>query len=301
MPELPEVEFARRRLLSFAAGARIARAVVHDDAVLRGQRERAFVAALRARTIEGAERRGKSLLVRLSGDAGLALHLGMTGSLVVDPEPRRASRFARVTLHIARGQEPLGAIHFDDPRKLGRLFAGPLASARTVAKHDELGPDAASLRDSHAFAARLSDARAPIKSALMDQSRIAGLGNIHVGEALFLARLHPMLPARSLDARAFSHLFAGMRETLDRALTELDRLEASGEPLVYVNAGGENPFLVYGRAGEPCPRCSAPITREVHAGRSTFVCAHCQRAPTVLSGRSALPRRPDVRMQRARA
>lgn len=301
MPELPEVEFARRRLLSFADGARIVKAVVHDGAVLRGQREKAFTSALAARAIEGAERRGKSLLVRLSGGAGLAMHLGMTGSLVVRREDEEPSRFARVSLHLARGNASVGAIHFDDPRKLGRLFAGDLAEARTVAKHDELGPDAASLVDARAFAARLADARAPIKSALMDQSRIAGLGNIHVGEALFLARLHPMLPARSLDLRAFQHLFAGVKETLDRALTELDRLHATGEPLVYVSAGGENPFLVYDRAGEPCPRCGAAITREVHAGRSTYVCARCQRAPAALTASRAPRPRPDARMQRAPA
>jgi formamidopyrimidine-DNA glycosylase len=279
MPELPEVEHAKRRLLSFAAGARITKATVHDKTVLRGQRERAFTRALEARTIEGAERRGKSLLVRLSDGGGLAMHLGMTGSVVLRRADEAPSRFSRITLHVAHEGAPEGAIHFDDPRKLGRLFAGELAEARTIAKHDELGPDAASLADARALADRLSDARAPIKSALMDQSRIAGLGNIHVGEALFLARLHPMRPARSLDARSFQHLFAGVKETLDRALAELDRLDESGEPLVYVSAGGENPFLVYDRAGEPCPRCKRAITREVHAGRSTYVCTRCQRAP----------------------
>jgi formamidopyrimidine-DNA glycosylase len=229
MPELPEVEFARRRLLSFAGGAQIVKAVVRDKTVLRGQRERAFTRALEARAIEGAERRGKSLLVRLSGGAGLAMHLGMTGSVVVRRANEESSRFSRVTLHVARDGEPAGAIHFDDPRKLGRLFAGELAEARAIAKHDELGPDAASFRDARAFAARLEDARAPIKSALMDQSRIAGLGNIHVGEALFLARLHPLLPARSLDVRSFQRLFAGMRETLDRALASLDHLDSASD------------------------------------------------------------------------
>lgn len=271
MPELPEVEHARRRLMSLS-GDRIERAVAHDAIVLGTQRKSAFRRGVEARSIERVDRRGKSLLVHLSGGAGLALHFGMTGSLVLAGRGAARSRFARVTLDLAGG----GAVHFDDPRKLGRLYAGNLADARRVAKHDTLGPDASAIASPRALTARFDGARVAIKTALLDQERIAGLGNIHAGEALFLARLHPMRRVGSLSTREWQRLFAGIRETLDRALAALDRLDESGEPLVYLSAGGANPFLVYGRQGEPCPRCRAPIARHVHAARSTYLCAHCQ-------------------------
>lgn len=274
MPELPEVEHARRRLLTLK-GARIERAVTHDAAVLGSQRKSAFSRGVTARSIESVERRGKSLLVHLSGGAGLALHLGMTGSLVLAQPRAKRSRFARVTLDL--GDD--GAVHFDDPRKFGRLYAGALADARRVAKHDALGPDASAIGNARALAARFEGARVTIKTALLDQARIAGLGNIHAGEALFLARIHPMRTVGSLGARDWQRLCAGIHETLDRALAELDHLDASGEPLVYVSAGGENRFLVYDREGEPCPRCEAPITRHVQQGRSTYLCACCQPRP----------------------
>lgn len=269
MPELPEVEHARRKLLSLS-GARIERAVTHDAVVLGGQGKTAFARSVASRSIEKVDRRGKSLLVHLSGGGGLALHLGMTGSLVIGP--RKPSRFARVTLDL--GSE--GALHFDDPRKFGRLYAGALADARRVAKHDELGPDASAIANARALAARFEGARVTIKNALLDQTRVAGLGNIHAGEALFLARLHPMRIARTITTREWQRLFAGIGATLDRALAELDHLDAAGEPLVYVSAGGANRFLVYGREGEACPRCSAAIVRHVNAGRSTYLCLRCQ-------------------------
>jgi formamidopyrimidine-DNA glycosylase len=212
--------------------------------------------------------------VHLSRGGGLALHLGMTGSLVLAGHGAKKSRFARVTLDLGDG----GAVHFDDPRKLGRLYAGDLADARRVAKHDSLGPDAATIANARALAARFEGTRKPIKTALLEQERVAGLGNIHAGEALFLARIHPMRSTSTLGAREWQRLYSGIGETLDRALAELDHLDARGEPLVYVSAGGENRFLVYDRQGEPCPRCGHGITRHVHAARSTYLCARCQPA-----------------------
>jgi formamidopyrimidine-DNA glycosylase len=273
MPELPEVEHARRRLLQLS-GARIERAVTHDAVVLGKQRKSAFSRSVTSRSIESVERRGKSLLVHLSGGGGLALHLGMTGSLVLAAPRSKPSRFARVTLDLGDH----GAVHFDDPRKFGRLYAGDLADARRVAKHDRLGPDASAIASPRALAARFDGARVAIKTALLDQSRVAGLGNIHAGEALFLARVHPMRGAGSLGLREWQRLHAGIHETLHRALAELDHLDETGEPLVYVSAGGANRFLVYDREGEPCPRCHAAIQRHVAAGRSTYLCARCQPA-----------------------
>lgn len=281
MPELPEVEHARRQLAALV-GARIDRVTARDAIVLGKRPKAAFARALEGRTIERIERRGKSLLVHLSGGGGLAMHLGMTGSLVIVPREAAPSRFARVSL--ALGDR---ALHFDDPRKLGRLFAGPVDEARRAGKWDALGPDALDVTTPKALAARFAGTRGPIKMALLDQARVAGIGNIHASEALFFARLHPMRTTPSLTARDWQHLHAGIQESLARALDELDRLDAHGEPLVYLSAGGENPFLVYDREGEPCPRCGKPLVREVHGGRSSYLCRHCQPEPKARSRRVA--------------
>ena len=111
-----------------------------------------------------------------------------------------------------------------------------------------------------------------IKLALMDQQRIAGLGNIHTAEALFRARLHPDRPVGSLSRPELARLARGIAASLRHAMQHADP-----EGFDYVSEGGDNPFRVYGREDQPCPRCRAPIRRTVHAGRSTFFCARCQR------------------------
>jgi len=282
VPELPEVEFARRRFLAGMEGRVIddARAL---DALVVPQPASLFREALVGRRVEGAERRGKHVVVRLSGDRGLWFHLGMSGRLVplgAPDEPTDAStglpRFTRWWLKTGDLTACLC-----DTRRLGRAVAGTLEEAR--AHLAGLGPDALDVKDGAALGRCLEGARGPVKAALMDQTRLAGLGNIQVAEALFRAGLHPESAVPSLDRAARARLARAIQESLRDALAAMEGLET----LVYVGAGGENPFAVYGRAGEPCPRCRSLIVREVARGRSSFFCPRCQPPPGTAPARGA--------------
>lgn len=268
MPELPEVEHARQRLLRvLGQGETIVDAQASDALVVKEPPD--WRKAIVGRSIQGATRIGKSVLVHLSGDHALFFHLGMTGRVVsCDPSSSELPRFTRFWLETARGRACLA-----DARRLGRSMAGPVMDVRRKAKLDELGPDALTIRDGPMLRACLSSVRIGIKAALMDQARLAGIGNIHAAEALWLAKIHPERPASSLSAKQWADLAKGIHETLSRTLEAL----RDDEDLVYVSSGGPNPFFVYDREGEPCPRCGGKIARELSRGRSTYLCPRCQR------------------------
>jgi formamidopyrimidine-DNA glycosylase len=197
------------------------------------------------------------------------VHLGMTGRLRVLPagEPRAAH--THVVFRLAGGDE----LRFSDPRRFGWVEpVRDLAASPTLSR---LGPDPLTALDAAKLAAALDGVRAPIKAFLLDQRRIAGLGNIYVSEALFRAGIHPGTPAGRLRRRA-PELLAGIRGALEggiarRGTTLRDYVGADGLP-------GDNAaaLLVYGRAGEPCSRCGSPIRRRVDGGRATFFCPRCQ-------------------------
>lgn len=269
MPELPEVEHARRRLLAILGeGGAIDDAQALDTIVV-AQPATEWRGAIVGRRIEGAERIGKNVVVLLSGGHALWFHLGMTGQVL--PAARGASelpRFTRWWVETAKGRACLA-----DGRRLGRSVAGPRDEVRGRAKLDALGPDALTIPGGAALRERMGRAKGPIKAALLDQSRVAGIGNIQAAEALWLAKIHPERPVPRLTAAQWTRLATAIRETLERTL----RTMRDDEDVVYVEAGGPNPFLVYDREGEPCPRCGAKIAREVARGRSTYFCPRCQR------------------------
>jgi formamidopyrimidine-DNA glycosylase len=276
MPELPEVEHARRTLVRALGADPIVRAET-ADAIVVPQGPEVFATLVGARVV-GSERRGKSVLLRLSGpgarELALFFHLGMTGRLVVRDAPAAEPvRFARWTIATAAR-----AVTLADARRLGRARVGAYEEVARDSGFDELGPDALEVTTGPALAACFAGRggrplAAPIKTALMDQSRLAGLGNIHAAEALFLARIHPDRATGSLRAAEWEALARGVHETLSRTLASM----RDDEELVYVSDGGPNPFHVYGKEGEPCPACGAPIRRDEHAGRGTYYCGKCQK------------------------
>jgi formamidopyrimidine-DNA glycosylase len=273
MPELPEAEHARRRFLALTAGRTIEDARALDRIVV-PQAPSAWRKALVGRKVCDAERIGKNVLVHLSGRYALWFHLGMSGRIIrrdtigeaIDPATG-LPRWTRWWLSV-RG----ATVCLADPRRLGRCAAGPVEAVRARARLEALGPDALAVESAAALRARVERARGPIKTALMDQRRIAGIGNIQAVEALWLAKIHPETPVTALGSAAWERLYGGIRESLARTLAAI---EGKDEP-VYLTAGGANSFLVYGRAGEPCPRCSAPIAREVARGRASYICPRCQ-------------------------
>lgn len=262
MPELPEVETIARRLRAAVVGRRVERADVRSPRVAVGSTPRALQAALTGRRIVAVRRRAKYLLLDLDDGRVLVVHLRMTGDLrVVDgDEPK-----ARVSLTLDDGR----ALAFTDPRHLGEW--------RIAARGDEveaaLGPEPLDDGfDGKALRAALAGKRAPLKAALMDQSVVAGLGNIYADEALFAARLHPKKPAGDVDGPTAKRLVAAIRRVL------LGHVDETGGDVAwrYADRRAPSPFTVYGRAGQPCTTCGAKLSTGKVGGRTAVWCPRCQ-------------------------
>lgn len=277
MPELPEIENARRQIERWSGRRKLDAVWVLDPAAVRralssrpsdrleGGAER--LEALLGRRTTGARRHGKRLAWILGRDA-LLFHFGMTGFFTQRKTREDPPPLARVGFGFGRH-----AIWFVDGRRFGCLV--PIGADEVdLALRSGQGPDAwDEAPGGPALHAALGDRR-PLKVALMDQERLAGLGNIHTAEALFRAGLHPFRATGSLAAAEWDRLARGVREQLRIANEDL----AAEEEVQYVNLGGPNPFQVYGRAEEPCPACGTPICAEEQAGRTTFWCPGCQPA-----------------------
>ena len=278
MPELPEVETTMRGMAAPLVGQVIADVELRR-ADLRWAIPPGLVAAARGARVVGLARRGKYILIRLDHGAGLLLHLGMSGRMVISAPEVAASvhPHEHVVLHTAHGWR-LGLV---DPRRFGALdLIEPDGEAihRLLAA---LGPEPLGEDFTDAvLAASLAGRRAPLKALLLDQRLIAGLGNIYVCEALFAARLSPFRSGASLGVREIGRLRRAIVNVLTAAVA------AGGSSLRdYVQPNGELGYFqaqwqVYGREGERCSACEAKcpgIRREVQSGRSTFFCERAQR------------------------
>lgn len=273
MPELPEVETIVRGLRPRIVGRVVEEVeVVHDDVLASPAAD--FRACLGGRTVQDVGRRGKNVVARLSGDTVLRVNLGMTGRLLPVEEHAELSEEAThpaVRLLFRNG----GALVYDDTRRFGLLEC--LSSEAWERKAAELGPEPLS----PTFTARrlhegLARSRSPARSWLLDQRRVAGVGNIYANEALHGARVHPRRPAESLSRDDAARLHRALRSVLRRAI------EARGTTLHdYRDSEGDRGAFarsleVYGREGEPCLRCETPVERLVFGSRSAFLCPACQ-------------------------
>src|SRR5919204_2593308 len=267
MPELPEVEIASRQLRSWLLGRRIVAARAERSRVIRGQTQARF-AGLVGHRLEEIERFGKWMLLSFDGGEGLLSHLGMTGKWVrrraEDPRPAHA----RASLTLDDGH----VVDYRDMRLFGRLIRGKTAELRASEALRALGPDPLSGIDPDRLHAALARTKRSMKEALMDQRTLAGLGNIQVSESLHRAGIDPQRPAQTMTREETERLADAIGASLRATLADED----SPEPITYVEEGGENVFLVYDRAGEPCSTCGTPIERIVQGGRSTFYCPSCQ-------------------------
>lgn len=262
MPELPEVELTRRALLRWFDGAQLQRTSTDAPArIFRDSAPGAF-AALQGPLVD-IHRRGKYLVFRFEDGKGLMAHLGMTGRFL----RRRGETpvaHSRAQFHLSTGD----TVHFVDPRMFGRL----LARSHAEIKVEQIGIDP--IIDGlsvSALKAALSSTKQALKVALLDQSRVAGLGNLWVVEALFLAKLHPARKPSSLDEREWRALHTAIMRTLRRALTAKE----DGDDVFFAE-DDEARFRVYDREGEPCTVCRRKIARIVQGGRATFFCPGCQ-------------------------
>ncbi|HEX7058672.1 MAG TPA: bifunctional DNA-formamidopyrimidine glycosylase/DNA-(apurinic or apyrimidinic site) lyase [Solirubrobacterales bacterium] len=287
MPELPEVETVCRQLEPEIEGRRIEQLEVYDPRWCRPIAPAELEAAVSGRTIEGLGRRGKYLLLALDGSQTLVMHLRMTGNLVlvegemaIDPsEGRRlyegerstSERHLRARFTLDDGRE----LWFTDPRRFGESFL--IDDERLGERFEGLGVEPLSEEFTPQLLGDQAAGRtAPLKSFLLDQSRVAGIGNIYADEALFRARLHPLSPAGSMKPEHH----AALRDAIVAALEAgIDGGGASIDD--YLDGRGQkgtmqNEFLVHTREGEPCPSCGGPISRIVVGGRSTYYCPSCQ-------------------------
>jgi formamidopyrimidine-DNA glycosylase len=288
VPELPEVETICRQLEPELEGRRIERLEVYDARWCRPVPPEELAAAVSGSTISGLGRRGKYLLLGLDGERTLVMHLRMTGNLVlvepggeaIDPsEGRRLyeaersteERHLRARFVLDDGRE----VWFTDPRRFGEAFLIDDADLET--RFSRLGIEPLSADFTPEALGEIAAGRsAPLKSFLLDQKGIAGVGNIYADEALFRAALHPLSPAGSMRPEHLVALRDGVVAALEAGI---DGGGASIDD--YRDGRGEkgrmqNEFLVHTREGEPCPRCDGTIERIVVSGRSTYFCPSCQ-------------------------
>lgn len=278
MPELPEVETVRDGLERHVSGRTFADVqVLHPRAARRhlaGPED--LAAALRGTTVGGVRRRGKYLWLPVDADALIA-HLGMSGQLVVGDPGRPLTPHVRARFSFTDGGPDL---RFIDQRTFGHLSFSP-GGAELPAAIAHIAPDPLEPAfDDALFAARIRKRRTGIKRALLDQSLISGVGNIYADEALWRARLHWARGADALPSADIAALLGAVRAVFAEAIhaggTSFDSL--------YVQVNGQSGYFdrslaVYGRAGEPCPRCGAPVLREKFMNRSSFRCPRCQPKP----------------------
>jgi formamidopyrimidine-DNA glycosylase len=287
MPELPEVETVCRQLEPELEGRRIERLEVLDARWCRPMASKALERAVKGATIQGLGRRGKYLLLALEGARTLVMHLRMTGNLVLvegesklDPsEGRRlyeaerstSERHLRARFSLDDGRE----VWFTDPRRFGEAFL--IDNADLDERFAKLGVEPLSADFTPEALGEMAAGRtAPLKSFLLDQSGVAGVGNIYADEALFRARLHPLSPAGSMKPEHQEALrdavIAALEAGIDGGGASIDDYrDGRGEKGTM-----QDEFLVHTREGESCPRCDTEIVRIVVSGRSTYYCPSCQ-------------------------
>jgi len=281
VPELPEVETIVTDLRPQLAGRRIESVQLTRDPAIRGRLVRypnatTFIRRLRGRTIRSVERRGKYLVMPLDNDGErLVVHLGMTGHLRVWEPEETAVKHTHFRALLDSGLE----LRYDDPRQFGRLLLGTqeaLIAGRAFPAR--LGPEPihGDLTEAE-FDRIVKSRRRPIKSALLDQSFLAGVGNIYADEACFRAGIRPSRWTHRLTGRERRALYSSIQEVLENSIA------ARGSSIInYVDAFGlrgtnQEKLLVYGRSGEPCIKCGTPLQGTRLAGRGTVYCRKCQR------------------------
>jgi len=273
VPELPEVETVRRRLEPALVGRRFEHVEIDDPRLTRSEDPAEVAAELTGERVEALERRGKYLVVRFESGRVLLIHLRMTGTLLhAAPGKPTDVPHRRAVVNLDDGSD----VVYRDVRRFGTwLLVEPDALDSYLAQR--LGGEPLGRTfTTRSLAASLANRRAPVKAALLDQRTLAGLGNIYVDEALWRARIHPLLPARELDLDEVRALREGIKRALEAGIkrqgaTLRDYRQPDG------SAGSmQNEFKVYGRLGEPCDRCGTPIEKARVAGRGTWYCPACQ-------------------------
>ena len=274
MPELPEVETFARTLAGRVTGRRVSSCRLMFAPLLKSGTTRALE-NLRGRRIERLGRRGKYLLFHCQGGLTLVFHLKMTGRFRFVPKGEKADKHTRLVLSF-RG--PTCDVHFSDVRKFGCLYAVPTDDLDALPALAGLGPEPLDLKLEE-FRALIRGRKGRLKSLLLNQCFVAGIGNIYADEILFRSRLHPLKSTATLKPDEVRRLWLSMKAVLKRAIERggssvRDYADSEGRPGRF-----QQSHRVYGRKSLPCFRCGRPIERQVIGGRSSFYCPVCQPAP----------------------
>ena len=274
MPELPEVETVRTSLEPKLVGRRFEAVDILDSRVTRPVEPTEVAAELAGERVAAVDRRGKYLIVRFESGLVLLIHLRMTGNLVHSRNGTAAGEpYVRAVVRLDDGSD----VVYRDVRRFGTWL---------VLRGDELDPYLAErlgfeplgrLFSSRELGARLAGRRAPVKAALLDQRTLAGVGNIYADEALWRARIDPRRPAGELDEREVRGLHRGIRRALEAGIARQGATLRNYRTPDGASGRMQHEFKVYGRAGEPCPRCRTPIEKTRLGGRGTWFCPNCQR------------------------
>lgn len=270
MPELPEVEIHARNLRRWLEGKRIREAEVLDPKLLDEEESRRLRETVAGRAVLGVRRQAKYLLMDLEGEHTLVAHLRMTGRFVYDTYAGGpVERPTRLVLTLGEGDR----VRFEDRRRFGRVWLAASGDVGGLPELTGLGPDALlQPLSAEALHARCETSRRSVKTLLMDQRVLGGLGNICAIEILYRAGIAPCTPACDLAGEDAERIARIIPEYLEWAIAAQSRRE-----LIYLGEkGAENVFSLYRRAGTPCPRCETPIVRTVVGGRGTYHCPTCQ-------------------------
>ncbi len=276
MPELPEVEIVRRGIAPVLGTGRIERAVILDPRLVRPFEPEIVARELIGERVAAVERRGKYLLLRFESGRALLIHLRMTGSLRHAAHGGLADDpYTRAVLGLDNGSD----VAFRDVR---RFATWELLEAADVGPYlaERLGPEPLGRFSAARLGRRLEGRRAPLKSALLDQRTLAGLGNIYVDEALWHSRLHPLRVAGSLDRDELRRLHRAVRKVLRLGIERQGSTLSDFAAPDGAYGSMQHEFRAYGRGGEPCDRCHRLLERIVVGGRGTTFCPRCQLLPT---------------------
>jgi formamidopyrimidine-DNA glycosylase len=274
MPELPEVEVLRRSLEPHLVGDRIERVEVRNADLRERVDPHALAHGATGRGVLALRRRAKYLLIDLEGGQTVVVHLGMSGRLTLAPGDADLEPHEHIAFHLRSGRR----LRLRDPRRFGLVFSFPTAEMATDPHFSHLGVEP--LEPGFGGALLAGEAvgrRGPVKPFLMDATVVVGLGNIYATEALFRAGVHPTRSVARISRDRWERVAASSIAVLNQAITDggttlNDFADGEGRSGYFQTSLG-----VYGRDGEPCAVCGAPVRRIVQAGRSTFYCPRCQR------------------------
>ena len=277
MPELPEVETVRRRLEPVLVGRRFDHVEILDPRLTRPEDPVEVAAELTGERVEAVDRRGKYVVVRFESGRALLIHLRMTGTLLHVDEVPEEDPHRRAVVRLDDGSDVI----YRDVRRFGTWLLSEPGEAQPYLAARLGGEPLAQAFTAKRLGEALAGRRAPVKAAILDQRRLAGVGNIYADEALWRARIHPLRPAGELDEDELRALHRGIRAALKAGI---ERQGATLRDYRTPDGGSgrmQHEFKVYGREGEPCERCGRPIEKIRAAGRGTWFCPKCQPWPDI--------------------